>query len=242
MFRNDVESFKNELQKEFKRTDVVPANLILGEEIQQRKDCIILDQKHFTKDRLEHYRMSNCKAMVTPLSSHTRLRHWQAFLHVLKYLSGLHKRGLYYPRKTNNVVKAFSNANCGNCQVSRRSTTGYLACFHCCLIFWETCKQQSVSISTAEAEYKSLCDLTSELMWFKQWCEEARLLTLKEPILIYEHKQACIKTANGDCNLTNKRLKNVDIQLHFIKEDFQCQTVCLCYIPSAHLLANFLTR
>ncbi|MBW0484985.1 hypothetical protein O181_024700 [Austropuccinia psidii MF-1] len=170
------------------------------------------------------------------------LRHWQAFLHVLKYLNGSQNKGLYYPGQQTNGVTAFSNANWGNCRVTRHSTTGYLACFHRCLIFWKTCKQPSVSISTAEAEYKSLCDFTSEIMWFKQWREEARLLTLREPILIYEDNQACIKTANGDCNLNNKHLKHVDIQQHFIKEAIQRQIVCLCYIPSAHMLADFLTK
>ncbi|MBW0539861.1 hypothetical protein O181_079576 [Austropuccinia psidii MF-1] len=132
------------------------------------------------------------------------LKHWQAFLHVLKYLSGSRDQGLHYPRQTSGtIITAYSDADWGNCQVTCRSTTGYLTSFHQCLVFWKTRKQPSVSISTAEAEYKSLCDLTTELLWFKQWCEEARLAKLESPILIYEDNQACIKTANGDCNLNN---------------------------------------
>ncbi|MBW0481506.1 hypothetical protein O181_021221 [Austropuccinia psidii MF-1] len=79
-------------------------------------------------------------------------------------------------------------------------------------------------------------------MWFKQWYEEARLLTLKEPIVIYEDNQACIKTANGDCNLNNKHLKHANIKFHFIKEAIQRQIVCLRYIPSAQMLVDFLTK
>ncbi|MBW0467472.1 hypothetical protein O181_007187 [Austropuccinia psidii MF-1] len=170
------------------------------------------------------------------------LTHWQAFLHVLKDFNGSQNKGLYYPRGKSNGVTAFSDADWGNCQVTHHPTTGYLACFHRCLIFWKTRKQPSISISTGEAEYKSLCNLTSEIMWFKQWCEETRLLMLRDPILIYEDNQACIKTANGDCNLNNKSLQHVDIQLHFIKEAIQRQIVCLCYIPSAHMLADFLKK
>ncbi|MBW0526546.1 hypothetical protein O181_066261 [Austropuccinia psidii MF-1] len=68
------------------------------------------------------------------------LKHWQAFLHVLKYLNGSRDKGLYYPREKSNVITAFSDADWGNCCVTRRSTTGYLACFHRCLIFWKTRK------------------------------------------------------------------------------------------------------
>ncbi|MBW0498325.1 hypothetical protein O181_038040 [Austropuccinia psidii MF-1] len=80
------------------------------------------------------------------------LKHWQAFLHVLKYFSGSWDQGLYYPRQTSETILAFSNTDWGNFNVTRRSTTGYLTCFHHCLVFWKTCKQPSVSISTAKAE------------------------------------------------------------------------------------------
>ncbi|MBW0543086.1 hypothetical protein O181_082801 [Austropuccinia psidii MF-1] len=46
------------------------------------------------------------------------LRHWEEFLHVLKYLNGLQNKGLYNPRGKRNILTAFSNANWGNCQVT----------------------------------------------------------------------------------------------------------------------------
>ncbi|MBW0565500.1 hypothetical protein O181_105215 [Austropuccinia psidii MF-1] len=112
------------------------------------------------------------------------LKHWKAFLHVVKYLGGSQNRGLYYPRQARKTVTAFIDADWGNFQVTSCLNTGYLTCFHQFLVFWKTCKQPSTFI--AEAEYNSLCELTSEFIWFKQWCEEARLLMLEDPTLIYE--------------------------------------------------------
>ncbi|MBW0502773.1 hypothetical protein O181_042488 [Austropuccinia psidii MF-1] len=169
-------------------------------------------------------------------------KHWQEFLHVLKYLRGTSSVGLWYPVDKGNEVTAYSDADWGNCKITCRSTTGYLACFHNCLVLWKTEKQPSVSISTAEAEYKAVCDPTSELLWFKNWCEEAKLVTFNEPIRIYKDNQSCIKTANGDCNLNNKHMKHVDIQLHFIKEAIQNNLIWLLYTPSTHMLADFLTE
>ncbi|MBW0468951.1 hypothetical protein O181_008666 [Austropuccinia psidii MF-1] len=97
------------------------------------------------------------------------IKHWKAFNHVLKYLQGTQDIGLHYIRSNKKGIKAFSDADWGNCRISRRSITGYLACLHDNLVIWKTKKQPSVSISTSEAEYKALCDLTSELLWFKQW-------------------------------------------------------------------------
>ncbi|MBW0539903.1 hypothetical protein O181_079618 [Austropuccinia psidii MF-1] len=170
------------------------------------------------------------------------IRHWKAFLHILKYLRGTQELGLYYNRQCIPGLIAFADADWGNCQITRRSTSGYLATLHGCLIFWKTRKQPLVSISTAEAEYKSLCDLTSELLWFRQWCQEADIFCFKNAITIWEDNQSCIKTANGNCNVNTKRMKHVDIQLHFVKEAIQKQLIELRYAPTSDMLADFLTK
>ncbi|MBW0505654.1 hypothetical protein O181_045369 [Austropuccinia psidii MF-1] len=96
------------------------------------------------------------------------IKHWQAFLHVLKYLRGSISIGLCYPVDKNNGITAYSDTDWGNFRITRRSTTGYLARFHNFLVLWKMRKQPSVSISMAEAEYKAVCDLNSELLWFRQ--------------------------------------------------------------------------
>ncbi|MBW0573661.1 hypothetical protein O181_113376 [Austropuccinia psidii MF-1] len=105
---------------------------------------------------------------------------------------------------------------------------------HGCLIFWKTRKQPSV--------YKSLCDLTSELLWFHQWCQEAEIYQFDNAIIVWEDNQSCISNANGNCNLNNKQMKNVDIQLHFVKEEIQSNFIKLQYAPTLDMLADFLTK
>ncbi|MBW0563824.1 hypothetical protein O181_103539, partial [Austropuccinia psidii MF-1] len=168
--------------------------------------------------------------------------HWHAFLHVLRYLKGTQDVGLHYPENLPKGIVAWSNADWGNCRATRRSVTAFLATFHGCLILWKTRKQPSVSTSTAEAEYKALCDLTSELLWLKNWCEEERLFVSTEPITIWDDNQSCINTANGDCNFNNKQMKHVDIQLHFIKEVVKSAVITLKYTPSSEMLADYLTK
>ncbi|MBW0511443.1 hypothetical protein O181_051158 [Austropuccinia psidii MF-1] len=94
--------------------------------------------------------------------------HWNAFLHVLWYLKGTTNVGLVYRKSFPLGVKAWSNADWGNCVGTQRSVTGFLATLDGNLVLWKTRKQPSVSISTAEAEYKAICDLASKLIWLKQ--------------------------------------------------------------------------
>ncbi|MBW0476685.1 hypothetical protein O181_016400 [Austropuccinia psidii MF-1] len=149
---------------------------------------------------------------------------------------------LWYTRKGEEGLIFYRNSDWGNCHETRRSTSGFLAQLHGCLIFWKTRKQVLVSISTAEAEYKSLCDLTSELLWFCQLCKEANILLLVTGIAIWEDNQSCINIANGDCNFNNKRMKHVDIQLYFLKEATQSNLITLQYASTTEMLANFLKK
>ncbi|MBW0517754.1 hypothetical protein O181_057469 [Austropuccinia psidii MF-1] len=170
------------------------------------------------------------------------IQHWRAFLHVLKYLCGTQEMGLWYSRKGEAGLIAYSNADWGNCRETRRFTSGFLTHLHGCLIFWKTRKQPLVSISTAEAEYKSLCDLTFELLWFHQLCQEVNILLLNTAITIWEDNKSCINIANGNCNFNNKIMKHVDIQLHFVKEAIHSNLITLQYAPTTEMLADFLTK
>ncbi|MBW0534844.1 hypothetical protein O181_074559 [Austropuccinia psidii MF-1] len=170
------------------------------------------------------------------------IQHWKAFLHVLKHLKGTSEIGLVYKRNTSKLPVSYSNADWGNCRVTMRSTTGYLILFNGNLIIWKTRKQPTILLSSAEAEYQSLTDLTSELLWFKQFSEEINILTMTRAILVHEDNQGCIDTANIDCNTNTRCMKHNDIQLHFIQDLIENKIIKLTYTPTANVLADFLTN
>ncbi|MBW0535461.1 hypothetical protein O181_075176 [Austropuccinia psidii MF-1] len=186
--------------------------------------------------------LSHAVSSLSQFLENPGVNHWRGFLHILRYLKGSPDVGLLYPKGPSGGIIAYSDADWGNCGSSRRSVSGYLATLNGCLVLWKTRKQPSVSLSTAEAEYKALCDLTSELLWLRQWVKECCLFTAVAPIVVHEDNQSCINAANGDCNVNNKRMKHVDIQLHFIKEVIRSSAIQLRYTPTSMMLADFLTK
>ncbi|MBW0482345.1 hypothetical protein O181_022060 [Austropuccinia psidii MF-1] len=136
----------------------------------------------------------------------------------------------------------YSDTNWGNCRVIRRSTTGYLISFNGNLVIWNTRKQPTISLSSAEAEDQLLTELTSELLWFKKFIEEINILTMTRAILVHEDNQGCINTADSDCNTNMRHMKHIDIQLHFIRDIIENKIIELTYTPTANMLANFLTK
>ncbi|MBW0476330.1 hypothetical protein O181_016045 [Austropuccinia psidii MF-1] len=132
------------------------------------------------------------------------IKHWNAFLHVLKYLKGTQNVGLTYDGNKCEAPVAYCDADWGNCCITRPSVTGYLIKLFNNLVVWKTRKKPMVSLSSAEAEYKSLTDLGSELIWFKQFCKEINIFDEDNTIIVHEDNQGCIDTANSDSN-TNAR-------------------------------------
>ncbi|MBW0526324.1 hypothetical protein O181_066039 [Austropuccinia psidii MF-1] len=170
------------------------------------------------------------------------IRHWKAFLHVLQYLQGTQDLGLVYHKGGGVQIAAYSDTDWGNCKDTRQSISGFLATFNGCLVLWNTWKQPSISLSSAEVEYKSLCDLTSEFLWLQQWCVDCLISKVDYPIPIYKDNQGCISTTCGNSSIKNKQMKHVAIQLHFVKEAVNSSRICLHYTPTNLMLADFLTK
>lgn len=93
------------------------------------------------------------------------ITHWEAFTHVLQYLAGTADHALIYNRNNPQDLTGYTDADWGNCLVTRRSVTGYLSMFNGHLVSWQTKKQPVVSLSSCEAEYCALTDFTCELLW-----------------------------------------------------------------------------
>ncbi|MBW0487857.1 hypothetical protein O181_027572 [Austropuccinia psidii MF-1] len=85
-----------------------------------------------------------------------------------------------------------------------------------------------------------MCDLTSELLWLWQWCAEAGIATFDQEIPVHDNNKDCVNTACGKRNFNMKRMKHVEIQLHFAKEEIIASKIALQYTPTSDILSDFL--
>ncbi|MBW0515852.1 hypothetical protein O181_055567 [Austropuccinia psidii MF-1] len=170
------------------------------------------------------------------------IRQWNALMHVLRYLKGTANVCIVYKKNIEEQAIAYSDADWGNCRVTRRSVSGYLILFNKGLVIWKTKKQPTLSLLSAEAEYKSLCNLASEVLWFQQFSNKIKLIRTPQSMTVYEDNQGCIDTENSDCNANSRRMKHVEIQLQFIQEAIKNRKIILSYTPTTSMLADFLTK
>jgi hypothetical protein len=170
------------------------------------------------------------------------IHHWEAFTHILQYLAGTSDYTLVYPCLSSSDLRGYTNADWGNFPLTRRSVTGFLALQNRHLVCWQTKKQPVVSLSTCEAVYHALVDFSCELLWLRQFCLEVGLSTHLGPTIVHKDNQGCIAVANFEANTNSKRMKHVEIQLHFIREVINDSKILLEYTPTSAMLADFLTK
>ncbi|XP_060179305.1 uncharacterized mitochondrial protein AtMg00810-like [Lycium barbarum] len=91
--------------------------------------------------------------------------HLQAALHLLRYLKGSPDVGVFFNSSSDLSLTAFCDSDWAACPDTRRSVTGFCVILGGSLISWKAKKQPVVSLSSAEAEYRSISKVMAELVW-----------------------------------------------------------------------------
>jgi hypothetical protein len=167
--------------------------------------------------------------------------HWQAGKRVLRYLHGTRNTGLIFRGSVSKELEiaAYSDADWGGDHNDRRSTTGYIVTINGNVVSWVSKRQQTVALSTAEAEYMAISAVLQEVKWIKQLLKELNL-PLKSPIQLFCDNQAAIAISKNDVN--HARTKHIDIRHHYIREATKEREVELSWIETNNQLADILTK
>lgn len=175
--------------------------------------------------------------MLARFNSKPNQSHWTAAKRVLRYLRGTANFGVVYSGNANLV--GYSDADWAGSLDDRKSTSGYIFQVSGGPVSWRSKKQETVALSTAEAEYVALSSASQECVWMRKLVSE--LGTPPEgPTVIMEDNQSCISMARNP--QFHGRAKHIDIKHHFIREQVNSGAVDLQYCPTGEMLADILTK
>lgn len=165
--------------------------------------------------------------------------HMDAVNRILRYLKMTPGRGLLYKKSDNRNVEIYSDADWAGDILDRRSTSGYCSYVWGNLVTWKSKKQQVVSRSSAESEFRALALGICEGMWIQRLLKELGV-ELLNPIKMFCDNQAAISIAKIPVH--HDKTKHIDIDRHFISEKIEKKIVQLIYTPTKAQTAEILTK
>ena len=170
---------------------------------------------------------------AAPRECHLTIVKW-----ILRYLKYTPNIGLWYPKRTHFDLVGFSDSNYAGCKVDRKSTSGGCQFLGRSLVSWSSKKQNSVALSTAEAEYISAGSCCAQLLWMKQTLLDFGVKF--DEILLLCDNESAVKIATNP--VQHSRTKHINIRHHFLRDHVNKGDIKIDGIGTDNQLADIFTK
>ncbi|RVX01324.1 Retrovirus-related Pol polyprotein from transposon RE1 [Vitis vinifera] len=252
--RNDPEERKalqNYISREFEMKDLGPLKYFLRIEVSRSSEGIFLSQRKYALDLLQETGMSGCQPVNTPIEEGLKLcvksnqvstdkERYQRLVGRLMYLAHTRPDLAYalsvVSQYMHNLGEQHMNAVM---RILRRSTSGYFTFVSGNLVTWKSKKQNVVTRSSAEAEFRGMALGLCEALWLRLLLQDLGYLS-RQPIRLFCENKAACDIANN--LVQHDRTKHVEVDRFFIKEKLDDKIVELPKIRSEDQLADILTK
>ncbi|KAH0813995.1 hypothetical protein GEV33_008796 [Tenebrio molitor] len=218
------------LKREFSMSDLGELRNFLGMSITRNDNEMALSQFGYIKKLLTRFGVQDCKANVNE-------KQWVEVKRMLRYLKDTQQFGLIYRRQTAPVLAAYADSDWAG-SLDRKSTTGFLLQVHGNVVCWSTKKQNTVALSSTEAEYVALACAAAELVWLRNLLRDMHV-TYEDSTIMFEDNQSCIHLLS---KYEHRRMKHLDVKYHLIRDLAISKIIDVKYIPSNEQRADILTK
>ncbi|XP_074299935.1 uncharacterized protein LOC141631120 [Silene latifolia] len=168
-----------------------------------------------------------------------REEHWSALKRITRYVKGTTSLGLHIGPSSTSTITTYTDADCGGCPDTRRSTSGYCVFLGDNLISWSSKRQPTLSRSSAEAEYRGVANIVAESCWVRNL-----LLELNRPIrkatIVYCDNVSAIYLSGNPVN--HQRTKHIEMDIHFVREKVALGEAIIRHVPSRYQYPDVFTK
>jgi hypothetical protein len=105
-------------------------------------------------------------------------------------------------------------------------------------VSWASKQQNSIALSTAEAEYIVAGHCCAQLLWMRQTLRNYGYKLSKIPLLC--DNESAIRMADNP--VEHSRTKHIDIRYHFLRDHQQRGDIEIAYVSTKEQLADIFTK
>lgn len=175
---------------------------------------------------------------VSRFNTTPQQHHWAAIKRIFRYLRATSDFELQFSSSDPTTI-GYCDSDWAGDRSDRRSTTGYLFTLENGAISWKSKKQQTVALSSTEAEYMAATHATKEAIWLRKLMQELNHQQLHPTTIHIDNQGAQALTRNP---VQHNRSKHIDIQYHFVREQVEANQVQLKYLETSNMPADILTK
>ncbi|KAI3739706.1 hypothetical protein L2E82_30117 [Cichorium intybus] len=172
--------------------------------------------------------------MESPKESHLK-----AVKHILRYIKGTVDYGLVYKKGGDRKLVGFSDSSYGTDLDDRKGTTGTVFYFSGKIISWSSQKQQTVALSSCEAEFMATTEAACQALWLRSLLKD--LTGWKEEIVkLYVDNRSAIALMQNP--VFHGRSKHIDTRFNFIRGCVERNEIYVEHISGDEQRADPLTK
>ena len=120
--------------------------------------------------------ITHAVSIISPFVFTPHSAHYSALLRILRYLRGTITRSLLMSSTSSLELWAYSDADWASCPYTRRFTTDFCLFLGTSLISWWNKKQDVISCSSCEDEFRAMSTTTREIVHVRRLLEDFGVL------------------------------------------------------------------
>ncbi|CAH9115744.1 unnamed protein product [Cuscuta europaea] len=170
-------------------------------------------------------------------------QNFSAAKRILRYVAGTLGFGIWYESVKHFKLRGYTDSGWAGCIDDRKSTSGSVFDLGSGAITWISKKQDTIALSTSEAEYIAAGAAAKQALWLRKLLKDLCCEQQGTPEIWCDNMSTIAMTKNP---AFHARTKHIDVQYHFIRKMVAEEKIALQFcgteFQNADLFTNGLTQ